>query len=405
MKVFLRVSLLLALVVALPAFAAEDKNYSAAIKLIKSKRYGSARILLDVSLKENPTSIPVLNALAHVAEKKKDDKAALGYYRKIALIQKSKGGNGKIAKKIRKAINHLSPASGLLLKKSEALMKRAKAAKTGDEKALLQLCAKTLENFALGDAAKPPGDGTGKTGSGATKEGAAPESLTWLPPGKGLVLYYSFDKDEKGKVIDGSKEGKHGKTVGATWTENGRIGGGMEFDGKDDYLELDLAEPVTRDSISILAWIRPVVAQGVFARQGWQYDGKEYGWIVHLGSNHHTAKNNNSISWASSDKSKNYNNKAIVQTAAGVVQPEKWQFVAVTKSGPTIEIYIDGVLKKTGKIAASAIAYSRDTRMAIGESRDKYYRPSFHGTIDEVIIYNRALSGEEVKQLYEPRGP
>ena len=155
-------SLLLALAAALPALAAKDENYSAAVKLIRSKNYDAAKLLLDSSLKGNPTSIKVLNALGYIAEKKKRKRTALEYYRKIVLIQRAKGGRSRTAEKAREAIARLSPASGLILDKSEELTQAAKTTKDKDEKALLQLVANALQDFALGEGeitiAEQPGE-------------------------------------------------------------------------------------------------------------------------------------------------------------------------------------------------------------------------------------------------------
>ena len=103
MKIVLRIAVLLILLGAIPALAAVDKNYSAAVKLIRSRNYDAAKLLLDLSLKENPTSIKVLYALGYIAEKKKSKRTALEYYRKVVLIQNAKGGNSQTAEKAKEA--------------------------------------------------------------------------------------------------------------------------------------------------------------------------------------------------------------------------------------------------------------------------------------------------------------
>ncbi len=152
MKAFFGIAVLLILLAAaVPVVGAADKNYDAAVKLIRSRNYDAAKILLKLSLKENPTSIKVLKALAFIAEKKKNKREALDYYRKIVLIQKAKGGSSKTADKARQTIVRLSPASGLILQKYEEIIAKAQATKNEDEKALLQLSAKILQALALGE--------------------------------------------------------------------------------------------------------------------------------------------------------------------------------------------------------------------------------------------------------------
>ena len=77
MKTILRIALLLALAAAIPAFAAADKNYSAAVKLIKSKNYTAAKLLLESDLRSNPDSIKVLSALAYIAKRQKKKQKVL----------------------------------------------------------------------------------------------------------------------------------------------------------------------------------------------------------------------------------------------------------------------------------------------------------------------------------------
>ncbi len=160
MKTLLKIAALLVLTAALPVFAEKDENYGSAMKLIKAKNYGAAKILLNVALEDDPTSIPVLNALARIADKEKDPKSALKYYRKIVLAQKAEGRSSKITKKARKIVSKLSPASGFVLRMSEELMHKARSAKTKDEKSLLQRSAKAIQDFALGELETTVSKGT-----------------------------------------------------------------------------------------------------------------------------------------------------------------------------------------------------------------------------------------------------
>jgi hypothetical protein len=71
-----------------------------------------------------------------------------------------------------------------------------------------------------------------------------------------------------------------------------------------------------------------------------------------------------------------------------------WHHVVGTQTGTTATVYIDGVQCNTG--AVTAINNGTDT-VEIGRFRGGYY---FNGKIDDVRIYNRALTAEEVQSLY-----
>ena len=74
-----------------------------------------------------------------------------------------------------------------------------------------------------------------------------------------------------------------------------------------------------------------------------------------------------------------------------------WGHLAGTYDGATVKLYIDGSLANS--MSFSGTNAGMDTTMgAIGQSglNDRY----FQGKIDDVRVYNRALSAGEVKQLY-----
>ena len=79
---------------------------------------------------------------------------------------------------------------------------------------------------------------------------------------------------------------------------------------------------------------------------------------------------------------------------------DAWYFVAATRDSATGElaVYVNGA--RTGSSVFSAVPNTQAVPLRIGMS---YYVPSgeyFKGAIDDVRIYNRALSAQEIQQLY-----
>ncbi|MFC1452507.1 LamG domain-containing protein [Verrucomicrobiota bacterium] len=219
---------------------------------------------------------------------------------------------------------------------------------------------------------------------------------------EGLVLYYPFDGDKKHSVADESGNRNHGKVNGAKHTQEGKFGGARVFDG-EAFIQAGSPDLAVSDEVTVLAWVRPDTSHGVVAGKGWTFGGIEKGWIVHIGSNHFSTPSG-ALSWGSSDGSENMNDRAIVCTGRGMIATGKWQFIAVTKSGTSVEIYLDGVVKKRGLVATTDIAYDKNDAFVVGQCLDKdrrYYDDGFKGTIDELMIWNRALSKEEINRLYE----
>src|SRR6185436_13240061 len=82
--------------------------------------------------------------------------------------------------------------------------------------------------------------------------------------------------------------------------------------------------------------------------------------------------------------------------SAGTITDTAWHHVAVTKNGSTVVFYLDGV-------AEPAITYNTTftftTDLRIG-AVNSAAEASFLGMIDELSIYNRALSTNEIQAVY-----
>jgi YVTN family beta-propeller protein len=89
-----------------------------------------------------------------------------------------------------------------------------------------------------------------------------------------------------------------------------------------------------------------------------------------------------------------------IESAASVAL-NSWHHIAVASTGSLVTLYIDGVVKGTSP--RSAIS-SAGNPFRIGYTTD-YGGSGFNGLIDDVAIYNRALSAKEVLRLVDPNGP
>jgi hypothetical protein len=80
----------------------------------------------------------------------------------------------------------------------------------------------------------------------------------------------------------------------------------------------------------------------------------------------------------------------------------KWQFVTATFSRPNTTFYVDGVLRGTNThdFDIDGIATVATNQLAIGRSNQSDFQYPFTGFIDDVRIYNRALTPTEINQLY-----
>ena len=77
----------------------------------------------------------------------------------------------------------------------------------------------------------------------------------------------------------------------------------------------------------------------------------------------------------------------------------KWHMITATISGTACLIYVDGALVFTGTVTAIGNGTTAGTNDVLISTYDGTNYP-FNGRMDEVRVYNRALSADEVKRLY-----
>jgi hypothetical protein len=229
---------------------------------------------------------------------------------------------------------------------------------------------------------------------------------------EGLVGYWDMEEGGSGtKVYDRSGNGNDGDfgpymaTSTNPWAggiiplSGGKTGGGaLQFDGVDDYVEVP--DSVSLDglgSLTIEAWIKPEVAQqGGIVTKG-TYDGARY-WVYQL-----ETASDATLYFSINDV--NYNRFEL--RTVDTVPLDSWSYVAAVWDGATgdAKIYINGV--EVAATASAIISMADNTYPAyIGKQSNVTYGDKFfNGVIDEVRIYNRALSAAEIRYHYNRGGP
>jgi hypothetical protein len=202
------------------------------------------------------------------------------------------------------------------------------------------------------------------------------------PAPSGLVAAYSFNEGSGTTLIDRTGLGRTGTVSGATWSSAGRNGGALSFDGVDDLVtvadhnSLDLTTGMT-----IEAWVRPSSVSGwravVQKMQG--FEGLAY--TLYAGSPTDMAA-------------------AHVTTTSVVRVPSTapiglnvWTHLAMTFDGTTVRLFIGG--SQVASVAASGSIVTTTGVLRIGGNGPP--GGYFQGLIDDLRIYNRALSAAEIQ--------
>lgn len=204
------------------------------------------------------------------------------------------------------------------------------------------------------------------------------------PGTEGLVAYYPFEND----VNDSSGNGNNGTIVGDPVFVEGPAGFGtaMEFNG-DDYVDCGNGDLLQiQDSITISFWFSVVafensweafLSKGDSAYRASRGPGDGDG--THMGISGTTGGGGNG--W--------FNGPTIVTGGA-------WHHFAGTYDGAEGRIYVDGVLDAVTE--ATGQMNIEPENFWIGNNSQNTDR-FFHGMMDEVMLYNRALSDLEVMYL------
>ncbi len=195
---------------------------------------------------------------------------------------------------------------------------------------------------------------------------------------QGIVSYWKADGD----ALD-SVDGNDGTINGATFTA-GQVGQAFSFDGVDDYVEHNTAL-VNGTPFSISAWVKTsATANEAVFWTGNKDSSYHYFDLIIL--NGHAAADARDGGTGSQAEGTTYINDG------------KWHHVvAVFNSSTYREIFVDGNLENTD---TNFRAPTGINRWSIGKMRDATPALDFNGSIDEVAIYNRALTADEIKQHY-----
>lgn len=198
----------------------------------------------------------------------------------------------------------------------------------------------------------------------------------------GLVGWWKFDESEGTTAADSSGNGNNGVIqVGPKWQPSGgKFGGALKFDGDGDYVKIVNERPFdTTSQITVAAWVNIASIN------------TEWTAIVTKGDS----------AWRLSTESNNPICHFAINSSTRVsgqrrVEPGQWHHVAGVYDGKQMRIYIDGTLDAS-EPSDSGIA-TNDQPVYIGENSEQPGR-FWHGLIDDVRVYNYAISESDIAGL------
>jgi hypothetical protein len=201
------------------------------------------------------------------------------------------------------------------------------------------------------------------------------------PNTTGLVAYYKLDQD----ATDSSASKNHGTVVGNPSWVAGKVGGAVQLDGRNDYLDcgnppsLNITGPIT-----IAAWMHPVGP-----------GGGNYGRLLDKSSGtgsmdpgykiYHRAAENYIVTLSAGGGDRRSGSSLVLNS---------WNFFGFVATGTQWRLCLNGTWQEWEETHLPTLV---DNPLYIGNSStgDRH----FDGMLDEVRIYNRALTAGEIAWL------
>ena len=191
-----------------------------------------------------------------------------------------------------------------------------------------------------------------------------------------LTGYWSFDETSGNVANDSSAYGNHGEIVGAVRTAAGISGGALEFDGDDivnlgnSHFDID-----SSNEFSISLWFKfdHTFAGHLIRRGPYVYPFRIYANARRISTTVRTDRTN-------------YMSSTIFPEA------ENWHHCVLTYGNGQRTLYINGQIDNSSALNGT-LNFFRDYDTNLGEG--------YTGTIDEVKIYNKALSAPEIEAIYQ----
>ncbi|HAB17350.1 MAG TPA: Calx-beta domain-containing protein [Verrucomicrobiota bacterium] len=212
---------------------------------------------------------------------------------------------------------------------------------------------------------------------------AEPGDTPCLGESPNLVAWYPLDQDARNRV--GPTVGSGSATFGP-----GKVQGAAFFDGVQLGIPLPFEARLTSQTFTVEAWVQRASLEG--SSKSWPADGAIFGGGP------------NSYGVALRDNGTLYLSHLGVQSyfsSNARINDLEWHHVAVTKSGSIARFFLDG--EEGGQVDLGSLVFDLSTPFAIGSPSASFngYNYSFWGGIDELTVFDRALSRAEIRAIWQ----
>ncbi|MEA1864589.1 MAG: LamG-like jellyroll fold domain-containing protein [Euryarchaeota archaeon] len=208
----------------------------------------------------------------------------------------------------------------------------------------------------------------------------------------GLVAEWHFDEGSGSVLADSSGNGNDGVIHSATWVE-GKYGTALSFDGVDDKVKLPYSVINGLTDVTSEFWIKTTDdCAGILTGANSVRDNEYLIYWNYATETHPHIKQ--------------HIKDEIHIIPINIITDDNWHHITVVREISKVSVYVDGTFKGLWTNAPTGILAIDPSGLWIGGEQDSVgggwdANQQFNGVIDEVRIYNRALTADEIKSHYE----
>ena len=220
------------------------------------------------------------------------------------------------------------------------------------------------------------------------------------PPPPGLVGWWPGDGNAND--IAGTNNGI--LRGGATAAAPGVVGQAFQFDGTNAYVQIPDSPAFHPTNLTVEAWVLfrtlDTPGHGTYPGQDYivfkQNSRSSYFEGIALEKDRYPPNvgTNDTFCWETSSAS----GGLVFLESVTTIRTNVWYFVAGVRGSNYIQLYVNGKLE-----AQAAVSFPQDygnLPLYFGTSGESYYDCKFGGLLDEVSLYNRALTSNEIAAVY-----
>jgi hypothetical protein len=212
-------------------------------------------------------------------------------------------------------------------------------------------------------------------------------------PTNSLVGYYPFN----GNANDVSANSANGVVTGATLINDrfGNINSAYYFNGNNNFISINPPNSISYiNGLTISLWVKITETvnntSAFFVSKG---DDNTSGHF-HLGFNQQSLTTLNGQRFQGA---LNFNSNSVYSNSYSIPQAI-WHHVVMVHDSSTLKIYVDGILKNTA--VNNDIIANLSSNILFGKHSNPFYNYYTKGNLDDIGIWNRALTISEVTSLY-----